>query len=118
MLTEERIEEYTKRGYSPRKLVESHKNIAKNWQVKTAMSLIDPKDYDHDLMSLPLAVWRVAEQLRDSEQVEVHINQARAGVELLKVRDECYRLKGWLVACGIVWYHTVFIISVIYFLGS
>jgi len=116
MLTAERIQEYTARGYSPRKLIKSPRNTAKNWQVKTAMAMIDPKDFDKDLMELPARVWHMAEQIHDNEEAEKHIRQAKSGVALKKARDENYRLKAILVGAGVVWFHTIFA-AFFYFLG-
>jgi hypothetical protein len=108
MLTAERIEEYTKRGYSPRKLIKSPKNTARDWQVKTAMSLINPKDYDRDLFLLPLAVWRLAEHLHDADEVRKHINQANSSVLAIKYKRKYEKYKTYLIVSIILGFYSTF----------
>ena len=115
MLTAKRIEEYTERGYSPRKLIKSPRNKAKNWQVKTAMGMTDPKKFDEDLIELPRYIWNLAEQIDDSEYVERHMKQAEAMVTSLKYKKKFERCRIWLIVSIILGFYSTFFALSAYF---
>lgn len=121
MLTEERIREYEERGYPVSKLVKSRRNKAKNWQVKLAMSEIDPKTYKDKLIKLPNDVWNRANEFKDAVETEKYINQANASVLAVKYKQKYENYRTYLIVSIMLgFYSTFFAISAYwhYFLGK
>ena len=115
MLTADKIQAYADMGFPVEAFTKNRRRKAKAWQIKLAMSDINPADYANKPLLLIGAVLRRAKEFNDAESVEKFKNQAQVSVKLVKSQQECYRLKGWLIASAVVWYHTAFF-GLVYFI--
>ena len=77
--------------------------------------MIDPKDYDNDLIELPGRVWALAEQIRDNEETEKHINHAKAAVRAIKYKQKAEDYKMAFIIAVAIWFYTTFFAIVAYF---
>lgn len=115
MLTAERIGDYAELGYTVKELTKSRRNKAKNWQVKVAMSEIDPRDFKGREVQLPMAVWQRAKKIYDAEQTERYINQAKATVKAIKYKQKSEDYQMAFIIAVAVWFYTTFFAIVAYF---